>query len=181
MPQQEDQLQFGMPQMFRKMSRAVTLIWQNMHAPPFNIIPWHYSDVIMATMASQTASLTTVYSTVYSGIYQRGHQSSASLAFVREIHRWPVNSPHKGPVTRKRFSFYDIIMISQAPNFLPLPCWVLPRNRWKYVGFFSNIFNTGITQVVKIFHRIKQVYLPFVLPCLSRNIPAGLSTMSGNY
>ena len=173
MPQQEDQLQFGMPQMFRKMSRAVTLIWQNMHAPPFNIIPWHYSDVIMDTMASQTASLTTVYSTVYSGIYQRGHQSSASLAFVMEIHRWPVNSPHKGPVTRKRFSFYDIIMISQAPNFLPLPCWVLPRN----------IFNTGITQVVKIFHRIKQVYLPWsiVLPCLSRYIPAGLSTMSGNY
>ena len=29
------------------------------------------------------------------------HQSSASLAFVRGIHRWPVNSPYKGPVTRK--------------------------------------------------------------------------------
>ena len=29
------------------------------------------------------------------------HQSSASLAFVSGIHRWPVNSPHKGPVTRK--------------------------------------------------------------------------------
>ena len=29
------------------------------------------------------------------------HQSSASLAFVRGIHRWPVKSPHKGPVTRK--------------------------------------------------------------------------------
>ena len=30
-------------------------------------------------------------------IYQRKHQSSASLAFVRKIYRWPVNSPHKGP------------------------------------------------------------------------------------
>ena len=31
---------------------------------------------------------------------QRKHQSSASLAFVRGIHRSPVNSPHKGPVAR---------------------------------------------------------------------------------
>ena len=26
------------------------------------------------------------------------------------IHRWPVNSPHKGPVTRKMFPFDDVIM-----------------------------------------------------------------------
>ena len=37
-------------------------------------------------------------------------QSSASLAFVSGIHRWPVNSPHKGPVTRKMFLFDDIIV-----------------------------------------------------------------------
>ena len=43
---------------------------------------------------------------------QRKHQSSASLAFVRGIHRWPVNSPHKGPVTRKMFPFDDVIMLS---------------------------------------------------------------------
>ena len=42
-----------------------------------------------------------VYSTVYSDADQRKHQSSASLAFVRGIHRGPVNSPHKWPVTRK--------------------------------------------------------------------------------
>ena len=39
---------------------------------------------------------------------QRKHQSSESLAFVRGIHRWLVNSPHKGPVTRKMFSFNDV-------------------------------------------------------------------------
>ena len=32
------------------------------------------------------------------------------MAFVRGIHRWPVNSPHKGPVTRKMFPFDDVIM-----------------------------------------------------------------------
>ena len=65
----------------------------------------------MGAMASQITSLTIVYSTVYSGADQRKHQSFASLAFVRGIRRWPVNSPHKGPVTRKMFPFDDVIMI----------------------------------------------------------------------
>ena len=59
----------------------------------------HYNDIIMSVMASQITSLTIVYSTVYSGADQRKHQSFASLAFVQGIHRWPVNSLHKGPVT----------------------------------------------------------------------------------
>ena len=52
-----------------------------------------------------------LYSNVYSGADQRKHQNSASLAFVRGIHRWPMNSPHKWPVTRKMFPFDDIIMM----------------------------------------------------------------------
>ena len=43
---------------------------------------------------------------------QRKHQSSASLAFERGIHRWPVNSPQKGPATWKMFPFDDVIMHS---------------------------------------------------------------------
>ena len=70
----------------------------------------HYNDVMLNTMASQITSLTTVYSAVYSGADQREWQSSASLAFARGIHRWPVNSPYKGPVTRKLIPFYDVIM-----------------------------------------------------------------------
>ena len=65
--------------------------------------PTHYNDVIMSAMASQITSLTIIFSAVYSGTDQRKHQSSVSLAFVRGSHRWPVNSPHKGPVTRKCF------------------------------------------------------------------------------
>ena len=76
-------------------------------------VSWHYSDVITGTIASQITSLTTVYSTVYSDADQRKHQSSASLAFMRGIHRGAVNSPHKGPVTRKMFPFDDVIMIKQ--------------------------------------------------------------------
>ena len=62
-------------------------------------------------MASQITSLTIVYSTVYSDADQRKHQSSASLAFVWGIHRGPVNSPYKGPVTRKMSPFDYFIMI----------------------------------------------------------------------
>ena len=64
----------------------------------------------MGAMAPQICSLTIVYSTVYSDEDQRKHQRSASLAFMWEIHRWPVNSPHKGPVTRKMSPFDDVIM-----------------------------------------------------------------------
>ena len=74
----------------------------------------HYIDVVMTTVASQITSLTVVYSAVYSGADQIKHQSSASLAFVRGIHRGPVNSPHKGPVTRKMFAFDDVIMSSNT-------------------------------------------------------------------
>ena len=64
-------------------------------------------------MASQITSLTIVYSAVYSGTDQRKHQSFAPLAFVRGIHRWPVNSPHKGPVAQKMFPFDYVIMDSE--------------------------------------------------------------------
>ena len=70
----------------------------------------HYNDVIMGAIASQITSLAIVFWTVYSDADQRKHQSSASLAFVRGIHRGPVNSPHKCPVTRKMFPFDDVIM-----------------------------------------------------------------------
>ena len=67
----------------------------------------------MGTIASQITSLTIVYSTVDSDGDQ--HQSPASLAFVRRIHRGPVNSPHKWPVTQKMFPFDDDIMSVPVP------------------------------------------------------------------
>ena len=70
----------------------------------------HYNDVIMGSKASQMTSITIVYSAVYSDADQRKHQSSASLAFVRGIHRGPANSPYKWPVTRKMFPFDDVNM-----------------------------------------------------------------------
>ena len=64
----------------------------------------------MGLVASQITSLMIVYSSVYSDADQRKRQSSVSLAFMWGIHRGPVNSPHKWPVTRKMFPFDDVIM-----------------------------------------------------------------------
>ena len=69
----------------------------------------HNSYVIMSAMASQITSLTIVYSTVYAGVDKP--QSSASLAFVGEIHQWPVDSPHRRPVTQKMFPFDDVMIL----------------------------------------------------------------------
>ena len=73
----------------------------------------HYNDIIMNAMVSQITSLTIVCSTIESSADQRKHQSSWSLAFVRGIHQWSVNSLHKGPVTQKMFPFDYIIMYYQ--------------------------------------------------------------------
>ena len=82
----------------------------------------------MGTIASQITSITIVYSTVYLDADQRKYQSSASLAFVRGIHRRPVNSPHKWPVTREKFPFDDVIMetfasyVSGCPKIVVFIC-----------------------------------------------------------
>ena len=86
----------------------------------------HCNDVITIAMASQITSLTIVHSTVYSGVDQRKHQSFASLTFLRGNHRWPVNSPHKGSVTRKIFSFDDVIMdLHGHRKIMKLKCCIL--------------------------------------------------------
>ena len=76
----------------------------------------YYSDIIMSAMTYQITDVSIVFSTVGSGADQGKHRRSASLAFVWGIHRLPVNSPHKGPVTWKMFLFDDAIMTWHISN-----------------------------------------------------------------
>ena len=101
--------------------------WSSCHALKMIFLDrFHYDDVIMSAMVSQITSLTIVYSNV-SGADQRKHQSSASLAFVWGIHRGPVNSPHKWPVTRKMLPFDDVIMYKQN---LDVKAWIRNHIWW---------------------------------------------------
>ena len=93
----------------------------------------------MSMRASQITSLTIVYLTVYTSADQGKHQSSASLAFVRGIHRSPVNSPHKWPVTRKMFPFDDVIMDikMRLGNRAVETSVKFQKNMWTWSSFIS--------------------------------------------
>ena len=139
------------------------------HLTHFCYDDWHYDDVIMTMLASQITSLTVVYSIVYSGVDQSKHQSSASLAFVQEIHRGPVNFPHKWPVTRKMFPFDDVIMWENMCIYLFLlsssnrkhgpfalcrvrwgkwSSWFLCRETCIWLGTWFIIYNQGFIYTV---------------------------------
>ena len=68
----------------------------------------HHDVIVMSIMAIKKSSTTPLF--VHSCVHQRKHQNPASLAPVEGIHRPPANSPYKGPVMRKIFPYYDIIM-----------------------------------------------------------------------
>ena len=90
----------------------------------------------MSAMAFQITSLTIVYSTVYSGADQRKHQSSVSLAFVRGIHRWPVNPPTKGQQRWKCFPLMTSswllihVLTSKPPLNLGHGCVITFSSLW---------------------------------------------------
>ena len=111
-------------------------------------------------MASQITSLTIVYSTVYSGGDQRKHQSSASLALVREIHRWP----------RKMFPFDDIIMMLQFFDWKGLlsarPSILVV---WQIDIFPSVLLKCPISYNVTSLQKLMAVtYIVIFRPCYNR-------------
>ena len=92
----------------------------------------------MSAMTSQIMGVANVYSIVCSGANQRKHQSSASLAFMSGIHRWPVNYPHKGSVTGKIFPFDDAIMSRR----------LIPRYKKIFYKFRPDAFGCFLTQLI---------------------------------
>ena len=130
---------------FLELNNVITFIIVSQHWDCIggsNLPTWHYTDVIIGAITSQITSFTIVYSIVYSDADQRKHQSSASLAFVRGIHRGPVNSPYRLPVTRKMFPFDDVIMGRQWSSYPHnqycgcgwYPCVSSRRVKWKRHG-----------------------------------------------
>ena len=72
-----------------------------------HILRWHYGDANGRDGVSNHQSLN-----LLNRLLRRSSKktlNSASLAFVRGMHRWPVNYPSKGPVTWKMFPFDDVI------------------------------------------------------------------------
>ena len=126
----------------------------------FHINTHHYNDVMIRSMVFQITSLTIVNSTINSGADQRKHQSSASLDVVRGIHRWPVNSPHKWPATRKMFPFDDVIM-----HWCVMPCCVVVMSSFMGPGVrFKNtceLVNLGS-------RKLPLIYKPHIFECMGK-------------
>ena len=70
--------------------------------------PWRHNE--RDGVSNSPASRLFTQPFIQAHIKEKKNQSSALLAFVRGIHRWPLNSLHIGPVTRKMFLFDDVIM-----------------------------------------------------------------------
>ena len=83
-------------------------------------------NVITSAMASEITGISTAWSAICSGANQRKHQNPVSLAFVRGIRRWPMNSLHKRPVTHKMFPFDDVIMSKHIAPVLQMPDYAVP-------------------------------------------------------
>ena len=100
-------------------AQAGTTRWI-LHTKGQNVVSLHYSDIIMSMMVSQITGVCLSTQPLVQAQIKK-HQSSTSLAFMMGINWWPVNSPQKGPVTRKMFSFDDAIMVSLLPALAS--CW----------------------------------------------------------
>ena len=100
--------------------------YMNFISGSFRLINSYYNNVIMSAMAPQISGLMVLFSTVYSDADQRKYQSSASLAFVRGIHRWPVYDPPKKASNAEKFPFDDVIMIHSW--FMNMAQWFQTKN-----------------------------------------------------
>ena len=121
-------------------------------------------------------------------------QCSASLAFVRRIHRWPVNSPHEEPVTRKMFPFNDVIMdlyLTQCNRKLtPQYLNVAMQSMWsRWFTKYYEIFYNHISELNSIYENnwvsiskrnFFQSYMSVVItnPCLERRINKTIDKVS---
>ena len=108
----------------------------------------HNNDVIMSAMATQITSASIVCSAVCSGADQRKQQSSTSLAFLKGIHWWPVDPPHKGPVMQNMFLFDNVIMHIHA------------RFRLNLSGHVAGIFRDNKHNTIATDHLV-----PCATPC----------------
>ena len=116
----------------------------------------------------------TVCSAVCSCAHQRKYQSPVSLAFVRGIHRSPVDSPHKGQVTRKMFPFDDVIMSYCNPVSLSILSTQSPFSRLLSFSFsrllkHRHMMGTSSTMLNYVSMAIIDAVLPWhIIWCWSK-------------
>ena len=76
----------------------------------------HHSSVIMSMVVAQITGVSIVCSNVYSATSKKISKLGI-IGLCEGIHRWPVDSAHKGVITRKMFPFDDVILVPSNINY----------------------------------------------------------------
>ena len=102
--------------------------WVKCFVKLHSISPQTWYTTFAKISCFKTCNLST--DSFYDWFRGRSKKTSNLRAFVLGIHRWPVNSPHKRPVTRKMFLFDDVIMVTSnsIPKRKVTPGVPNPRN-----------------------------------------------------
>ena len=99
----------------------------------------------MGGIASQITSLAIVYSAVYSDTDQRKQWKLRVTGLCVGNPPGQVNSPHKGPVTRKMFPFDNVIMM--LATFV-LTHWLRPSEAYASLVQIDNGLSPGRCQAI---------------------------------
>ena len=124
----------------------------------------HYSGVIINAMASQIIGVSINCSTFCSGPYQRKHQSSASLAFLRRIHRRPVNSQQRSSYV-KNVSIWCRHHVTKSTGFfkrVAMARWEGTRGLSQYKDYLLTI-KMSPYQYRNLYYKDKTVSRPSYL------------------
>ena len=94
---------------------------------------------------------------------------------VRGIHRWPVNSPHKWPITRKMSPFDDVIMSAIILVVPARPSWNIMSRLQNYIlkqkhtqlfkGYVPTIFicDSCVISMFCVSWKVALFYKPHIL------------------
>ena len=92
---------------------------------------------------------------------------------MRGIHRWPVNSPHKGPVTRKMFPSDDVIM-KKCPCFcscIQIDCYTASARDPVFCCRIRRMLIGIILQVGAMFNSLQRFFPVSQVPSNSLRSP----------
>ena len=118
--------------------RSVDYRWST-HPPRSDALQWYHN---VCDSVSNQRLLDCLLNRLFR--WKSKKTSFASLASVRGIHLWPVNSPHKGPVTQKICPFEDVIMVYHGTGtFMEIMDWTWCHGPGLYQVYISNWFGTG--------------------------------------
>ena len=109
---------------------------------------YHSREFLLTTMASQIICNPNLISTAFSANNIENIKASNNWPFMRGIHRWPLDSSHKRPVTRKAFPYCNFIMHNELSSAVTV---VLNGVSPKYISVISGYMWAGAIYLNKGF------------------------------